>query len=86
MQFLVCEIDAVPRNTTPNGGVAFANTKDAPKEYFKNKKAAIDTADSLAKSNPGKQFGVFGVIEISESKATLIKKMIDENGQIVMKS
>jgi hypothetical protein len=67
----------------PTGGINFPR-EDVVKQYHTSEGAALAEAENLAKKYPGEQFAVFAVKAIRESKATLIKKTINEAGEIVV--
>ena len=57
---------------------------DYVKNYFTSLDVATTAAENLAKKYPGEQFAIFTVAAIRESKATLIKKTINESGEVVV--
>ncbi len=57
---------------------------DVVKHYHTTEESAVTEAEGLAKKHPGEQFAVFTVKVIREAKSTLIKKTVNDAGEIVV--
>lgn len=93
MNYLVAKLIAAPNNAAAramlreqgNTGEGITRPReDFIKTHFSTKDAALANAEALAKKFPGEQFAVYAPLAIRESKATLIKKTINESGEVVV--
>lgn len=89
MQFLVCQLN--PSDSMPETATRTAlSTKERVKNYHVTVESASTAARDAAIANPGRQYAVFGIVEIFESlppaQPKILRKKINENGEIVVSS